>query len=56
MRPEFVLIFRWQVHDNQAVDPCGGHICGEFFPAIGVDRIVITHQNDGGIAVVFPEC
>ncbi|MNL44801.1 hypothetical protein D3C87_1673990 [compost metagenome] len=52
---EFVIHFRRQINDDQAIDTGFDRIIKESIDAVDVDRVVITHHDDRRVAVVLAE-
>ena len=52
---KFVIFFRWQIDDDQAIDARFANIDQKLIDAIDINRIVIAHENNGCGLVAFAE-
>ena len=52
---ELVILFGGQVDDDQPVDPGGLRVLKEGGDAVGIDRVVVAHEDDGRLVVFLAE-
>ena len=52
---KLIILFRGQVDHDQPVDPGGLRVFEECGDAVGVDRVVVAHEDDGRLVVFLAE-